>query len=339
MKSVYYFEDFCEEKFAYVLRFFGQEGEDASTPSSPRTQQSESRRQREASPFSDPDAIPTWCRRALWKGDLHPDVLTCLRDKRLILASQVEDLTLPSINQASLPIRQALYSILRCDKVREYDRCQWIEVPAPRRICLPTLFEVETCTEGDKLGAMAATLGVTPGFTLAWPEDLRLLAAVAVFWVRESKPRVSSHHLDALLTAVCCLQAWRELRLRREGGRQEPEEDVSPPRSEQGVSEQSIVIGTNSATENEMLNQRTAGRHEDETSVSTLEDDSSGASVDSEVLYQRGAGILREDTDAGALEDTDFHTQASISSSKEDDKICIAPALEAGRGIGPSDKP
>ncbi|NXJ09120.1 ASTE1 protein, partial [Odontophorus gujanensis] len=161
--------------------------------------------------------LPPWLLGAFAKGELAPLIRNVLTLRSTFLHVQVEDMRRPSAHGAALPIRRVLYALLLLtppgadSAVCEFNRVQKsIKKTFVQAASLPAPF----CSDGfalDKLVEVPVscrqlllleTLGVKMSLLESVPAHLQLPVAVTCCWTRCSEPKVSLHHLKALLLMI-----------------------------------------------------------------------------------------------------------------------------------------
>ncbi|XP_078689261.1 single-strand DNA endonuclease ASTE1-like [Branchiostoma floridae x Branchiostoma belcheri] len=174
--------------------------------------------------------LPEWVLQNIRQGAMPTMCLNALANHRVFLHTQIEDLTHPSANTCSLPIRVAIYNILlshdksqvlqespKCHKkssrhskefcVEEYDR---IGKDLKRTFlrpdyesttygCLPNLAGVSALCEEDRRTLLLEVLGVKAEDISQIPAGLQLTIAVVCYWIQHANPKVSLLHLYCLL--------------------------------------------------------------------------------------------------------------------------------------------
>ncbi|CAH1270174.1 ASTE1 [Branchiostoma lanceolatum] len=174
--------------------------------------------------------LPEWVLQNIRQGAMPTMCLNALANHRVFLHTQIEDLSKPSANTCSLPIRVAIYNILlshdeskalqesptspkkssRHTKefcVQEYDRMgkdlkKTIlrpEYKSTRYGCLPNLAGVSALCKEDRKTLLLEVLGVKVEDISQIPPCLQFTIAVLCYWIRHANPKVSHLHLYCLL--------------------------------------------------------------------------------------------------------------------------------------------
>ncbi|XP_020369006.2 protein asteroid homolog 1 [Rhincodon typus] len=182
---------------------------------------------------------PEWMCLALMKGELAPFLSDCLILKRAFLHNQVENASRPSSNRCSLYIRQVIYGLLLCTSepcpdltldlssrvsvqagigeerlgkmpcVDEFDRYEQTLRKSSVQAVLKTFnanenYSLQRLPEislSDRISFLLDVLSVKPD-VLALPAHLQLTVAVTCYWVVHAEPKVTLHHLQALLLCI-----------------------------------------------------------------------------------------------------------------------------------------
>ncbi|XP_043575527.1 protein asteroid homolog 1-like isoform X1 [Chiloscyllium plagiosum] len=182
---------------------------------------------------------PEWMCLALMKGELAPFLSDCLILKRAFLQTQVENTGRPSSNRCSLYIRQVIYGLLLCANepysnqmldlsergsiqagigeerlrkmscVDEFDRYEQTlrksSVPAVLKgFNANEIYSLQRLPEislSDRIHFLLDVLQAKPD-VLALPAHLQLTVAVTCYWVAHVEPKVTLHHLQALLLCI-----------------------------------------------------------------------------------------------------------------------------------------
>ncbi|XP_078607126.1 single-strand DNA endonuclease ASTE1-like [Branchiostoma floridae x Branchiostoma japonicum] len=174
--------------------------------------------------------LPDWVLQNIRQGAMPTMCLNALANHRVFLHTQIEDLTQPSANTCSLPIRVTIYNILlshdesqvlqeipkspkkssRHTKefcVQEYDRIGKDlkktflrpEYESSTHGCLPNLAVVPTLCEEDRKTLLLDVLGVKVEDVSQSPPHLQFTSAVVCYWIQHAHPKVSFIHLYCVL--------------------------------------------------------------------------------------------------------------------------------------------
>ncbi|XP_067652566.1 single-strand DNA endonuclease ASTE1-like [Haliotis asinina] len=182
--------------------------------------------------------FPSWFISAHRQGAIHSFCLNTVALHRNFLLTQVEKLDVASAYSTSERIRQVAYGILLKDyssahsdnqsvasmatHVLEYTRDERknLKKTLLEAICslpsfgqLPGLCELVDISAGQRVDLMLEALSVPKSFLELWSPSLQLLACVIVFWINQSRPKVTRHHYHAILVCVILLQS--KLRIRQ----------------------------------------------------------------------------------------------------------------------------
>uniref|UniRef100_UPI00398E6023 single-strand DNA endonuclease ASTE1-like isoform X2 n=1 Tax=Pristiophorus japonicus TaxID=55135 RepID=UPI00398E6023 len=171
---------------------------------------------------------PEWMLVALMKGELAPFLSDCLIMKRTFLSTQVENMGRPSSHRCSLYIRQVMYGLLlgpsetdpdsaadvtgQCSKVHcveEFARHERnlrktsIQTVLKRfsSTGVHSLRSLPEISMSDRISFLLDTLKVKPTVQTV-PAHLRLTVAATCYWIAHAEPRVTLHHLQALLLCI-----------------------------------------------------------------------------------------------------------------------------------------
>ncbi|XP_078055904.1 single-strand DNA endonuclease ASTE1 [Mustelus asterias] len=179
---------------------------------------------------------PEWVCLALIKGELAPFLSDCLILKRMFLQTQVENAGRPSSNRCSLHIRQVMYGLLlytnepcpditdvlsnmsgevgteeysKVHCVEEFDRHEQTLRKTSVRVVLKRfnsneIYSLQRLPEVSTLDRINFLLDILSAKSdvLALPAHLQLTVAVTCSWVVHVEPRVTLHHLQALLLCI-----------------------------------------------------------------------------------------------------------------------------------------
>ncbi|XP_067857946.1 single-strand DNA endonuclease ASTE1 isoform X2 [Heptranchias perlo] len=182
---------------------------------------------------------PEWVFVALMKGELAPFVSDCLILKRAFLHTQVENMCRPSSHKCSLYIRQVIYGLLlttnetcpdltsgfsgrvpgeadivseehsKVHCMEEFDRYERTLKKTSIQAVLKrfnsneihSLQRLPEIPMLDRINFLLETLKVKPDVQ-ALPAHLHLTVAVTCYWVTHAEPKVTLHHLQALLLCI-----------------------------------------------------------------------------------------------------------------------------------------
>ncbi|XP_062925701.1 protein asteroid homolog 1 [Mobula hypostoma] len=181
---------------------------------------------------------PEWMLAALLKGDLAPFHSDCLTLRRTFLHPQVENMRRTSSHRCSLPIRQIIYGLLSTSEtsldsasdlptktpgkaslkaeehskvhhVQEYDRhdltLKKTNIQAVlKRFKLSETHSLQRLPEIsilDRTCFLLETLEVKTDVQ-ALPASLHLTVYITCYWVVHAEPKVTLHHLQALLLSI-----------------------------------------------------------------------------------------------------------------------------------------
>ena len=153
---------------------------------------------------------------------------------RVIQQTQVEDLRNPSTYIMSERIRKVMYGILlkedltslkderptlKAQTVEEYVRkCKhFVKTPVtpimklPEYGSLPGLSDVPCCSLTRRRQIVMESVSVSADFVNLFSRDLQLFMEAVIFWLNNSKPNITRHHLDAVLVCIIFLHAKAKL--------------------------------------------------------------------------------------------------------------------------------
>ncbi|XP_069767190.1 single-strand DNA endonuclease ASTE1 isoform X2 [Narcine bancroftii] len=175
---------------------------------------------------------PEWMLVALLRGELAPFLSDCLTLRRTFLPAQVENMRRTSSHRCSLNIRQVIYGLLNtneifldstlnlsakmpgkeCSKVtyvQEYDRFeQTLKKTNIQAVLkkfnsygLSSLQRLPEISILDRTCFLLETLKVNVDVQ-ALPANLHLTVYITCYWVVHAEPKVTLHHLQALLLCI-----------------------------------------------------------------------------------------------------------------------------------------
>lgn len=168
--------------------------------------------------------LPEWFIHKLKRCQLSISFLNSIRLRRIILMSQIEHMSYPSVYLCSTYIRQVIYGILLLDNVekepidklfiQEYDRvgCNYEKkkinpiFTLPDFGPLPSLSDISSATLDIKRHIMLLTLGSELEFLKEFPEELKIVAITIVYWVKNANPQIHKAMVTALV--VCNIYLW-----------------------------------------------------------------------------------------------------------------------------------
>ncbi|XP_038652487.1 protein asteroid homolog 1 [Scyliorhinus canicula] len=177
---------------------------------------------------------PEWVCLALIKGELAPFLSDCLILKRTFLQTQVENVGRASSNRCSLHIRQVMYGLLRHTSepgpdltsnllnsmlaeqehskvhcVEEFDRYDQTLRKTSVRVVLKgfdsneiySLQRLPEISMSGRINFLVDTLRAKSDVQ-ALPAHLQLTVAATCSWVAHAEPKITLHHLQALLLCI-----------------------------------------------------------------------------------------------------------------------------------------
>ncbi|XP_029641977.1 protein asteroid homolog 1-like [Octopus sinensis] len=168
--------------------------------------------------------LPEWFIHRLKRCQLSVSFLNVVRLRRIILMSQIEHMSYPSVYTCSTYIRQVIYGILLLDNVEkesinklsieEYDRdgCNYKKkkidpvFTIPNFGPLPSLSDISSATLDIKRQIMLLTLGSDLEFLKEFPDELKIVAITIVYWVKNANPQIHKAMVTALV--VCNIYLW-----------------------------------------------------------------------------------------------------------------------------------
>ena len=160
--------------------------------------------------------VPMWMKERHRSGEVSMLFKNILLLGRIVLQCQVENFRQPSSYACAEKIRQVTYGLLTMEHagvegnptgIQEYDRemknikknlCQ----PVP---CAFTLSQIPDCSVMARQDVLFQVIGLTPKDMSSIPGELKMLIGVAIYWVVNSRPKVTEDHLKALLICVIFL--------------------------------------------------------------------------------------------------------------------------------------
>ncbi|GAB1606738.1 protein asteroid homolog 1-like [Argonauta hians] len=171
--------------------------------------------------------VPEWFRHNLKRYQVPSSFVNAIRLRRMILMSQVEHMSYPSVYCCSTYIRQIIYGILLLDSIGnksseeifivEYDRvdCSY-EKKKTRPIFtlpdfgpLPSLTDLASVSAELKREIMLHVFGTDLEFLEQFPEELKIVACGVVYWVKHANPKIHKAMVTALV--VCNIYLWIKL--------------------------------------------------------------------------------------------------------------------------------
>ncbi|CAM9211555.1 unnamed protein product [Bubo scandiacus] len=172
--------------------------------------------------------LPQWVLDALAKGKLAPYISDALILRSTFLHVQVENMQRPSAHSTALPIRRVIYGLLlkvpqkteaaspskqtsELPVVCEFGRLQkalkktFVQAASPPADFCDGHFSLDKLMEMPmpcRQMLLLETLGVKMSYLESIPSHLQLPVAVTCYWTRCSEPKVTLHHLKALLLMI-----------------------------------------------------------------------------------------------------------------------------------------
>ncbi|XP_051871456.1 protein asteroid homolog 1 [Pristis pectinata] len=181
---------------------------------------------------------PEWMLAALLKGELAPFLSDCLTLRRTFLQPQVENMRRTSSHKCSLSIRQVIYGLLSTDetfldstlgqsakipgeaslKAEEYSKVHYVQEydrhdqtlkktniqAVLKRFNSNEIHRLQRLPEIsilDRTCFLLETLKVKTDVQ-ALPANLHLTVYITCYWVAHAEPKVTPHHLQALLLCI-----------------------------------------------------------------------------------------------------------------------------------------